>query len=72
MGDDPIAAVDDAVFAFMRAHPLHPLTAKLLPQIKENLEHYGEPFMYVGETDQRGEALQGVIDAVNEEQKNGI
>ena len=66
--DHAIDAVDDSIFQFMRARPLHPLTAKLLPQIKESLRDFGEPFMFVGATDQRSEALQGVIDAVKNEE----
>jgi len=68
--DRAIEDVDDSIFDFMRTRPLHPLTQKLMPQIKSNLAHFGSPFVIAGETNQRFEAAEHVIDALNEEKKN--
>ena len=62
-----IDAVDDSIFQFMRERPLHPLTQKLVPQIKQNLKDYGELFMQVGARNERSEAAEAAIAALNEE-----
>ena len=70
--DRLVGQVDDSIFEFMKTHPTHELTARLIPQIRENLARYGEPFMQIGARNERSEAAEAAIDALNKEKSNGI
>ena len=60
---EQIAKSEDAIFAFMRDHPGHPLTQKLVPQIRANLDTYGQSFM----DDELSNALLETIAAANKD-----
>ena len=70
--DRAIDAVDDSIFEFMRQRPLHPLTQKLVPQIKQNLKDFGEPFLIVGDRNERTEAAEAAIEVLNQEKSHGL